>query len=407
MNPQRTDIGDSRLFSDRATGGSTVRVLTVFGIPININASWVLIYALITWTLAVGYFPRQLPGLEPVAYWANGLLAALLLFASVLIHELAHSLVAVRQGLAVSGITLHLLGGVSQLEDEPPDPRTELLIAAAGPLASFALALGLWLARPTIEVAWVGAILTYLVVVNTAVGAFNLIPGFPLDGGRVLRAIVWWVRGDFVRATTIASRIGRLVALGLIVLGVLQTATGSFLSGIWLVLIGLFLRQAAAASRSQVTLRTALGELPVADVMTREVVTVPWTASVADLAQQFWTHHVTSFPVVEGPVLRGIAMVHDVGRVPPEDWERTSVQHVMRPIAGALTVALTATALEALQKATANGVGRLAVMDGARLVGYLSLKDLAHVLALRGLTDGALTPGRPEPLQPPRVRRAA
>lgn len=402
MYPQSTN-GDPRLFTDQSRAGSTVRVLTVFGIPININASWVLIYALITWTLAVGYFPRQLPGLEPVAYWANGLLAALLLFASVLIHELAHSLVAMRSGLAVSGITLHLLGGVSQLEDEPPDPRTEFLIAAAGPLASFAIAAGLWLSRMTIDVAWVGAIVTYLIFVNTAVGVFNLIPGFPLDGGRVLRAIVWRTIGDFARATTIASRVGGLVALALIGLGVLQTATGAFLNGIWLVLIGLFLRQAATASQSQVTLRTALGDLPVADVMIRDVVTVPWSASVADLVQRFWTYHVSSFPVVEGPIVRGIATVHDVGRIPFEDWEHRSVQHAMRPIADRLTIAPTATALEALQKATANGVGRLAVMDGARLVGYLSLKDLAHVLALRDLTHAA-APGRAEPMRP---RRAA
>ena len=386
--------------------GSTVHVLTVFGIPINVNASWVLIYALVTWTLAVGYFPRQLPGLEPVAYWASGLLAAVLLFVSVLLHELSHSLVAVRHGLAVSGITLHLLGGVSQLEDEPPDPRTELLIAAAGPLASFAIALALWLVRLTVDVAWVGAIVTYLIFVNTAVGVFNLIPGFPLDGGRVLRAAIWWRTGSFARATAIASRIGSLVAIGFVVLGVLQTVTGSFLSGVWLVLIGLFLRQAAAASQSQVTLRAALGELPVAEVMTREVVTAPWSASIADLVQQFWNHHVTSFPVVDGGVVRGIATVHGVGRIPPEQWERTSLQHVMRPLADKLTIAPTATALEALAKATANGVGRLAVMDGARLVGYLSLKDLAHVLALRGLTNTAATPGRPEPMRP-RVRRAA
>jgi Zn-dependent protease/predicted transcriptional regulator len=407
MDPHRAAVGSSRILGNRAETGSTVRMFTVFGIPININASWVLIYALITWTLAVGYFPQQLPGLEPVAYWANGLLAALLLFVSVLIHELSHSLVATRHGLTVSGITLHLLGGVSQLEDEPPDPRTEFLIAAAGPVASFVIALALWLVRPTVDVAWVGAVLTYLIMVNTAVGLFNLIPGFPLDGGRLLRAVVWQVTGNFVRATTIASRIGSLVAIGFIVLGVWQTMTGAFLSGVWLVLIGLFLRQAAAASQSQVTLRTALGDLPVADVMTREVVTVPWTASVGDLVNQFWAHHVTSFPVVDGAAVRGIATVHDIGRVPPENWERTSVQQVMRPLADDLTIAPGATALEALQKVTANGAGRLAVLDGARLVGYLSLKDLAHVLALSGLTEAAALSGRPELMRQPRVRRAA
>jgi len=392
--PQRTD-------ADSAP--STIRLLSVFGIPININASWVFIYALITWTLAVGYFPRQLPGLEPVAYWANGLLAALLLFASVLIHELAHSLVAIENGLTVRGITLHLLGGVSQLDDEPPDPRTEFLMAAAGPLASLALALVLSLARIVVDAPWGDAILTYLMYVNVAVGVFNLIPGFPLDGGRLLRAVVWRSTGDFARATATATRVGRGVAIALVVIGTWQAFTGSFLSGLWLVLIGLFLRQAASLSHSQATLASALGELPVTDVMTREVVTISWNATVADLVQQFWAHHVTSFPVVAGGVVRGIATVHDLDRVPLDAWERTSIQNVMRPLTGSMTIAATASALEALQQASTNGLGRLAVLDGTRLVGYLSLKDLGHVLALRSLPE----PGTDRAAAPRPVRRAA
>lgn len=389
--------------SDLRRASATVRLLTVLGIPININVSWVLIYALITWTLAVGYFPRQLPGLEPVAYWANGLLAALLLFASVLLHELAHAAVARRHGLAVSGITLHMLGGVSQLDDEPPDPRSELTIALAGPLASFAIAGALGLARLGVSAPWGDAILTYLATVNLAIGVFNLIPGFPLDGGRVLRAVVWHVTSDLARATAIAGRVGSAVAIGLMALGVLQAFAGAFLSGLWLVLIGLFLRQAAATSTSEVTLREALGALTVGDVMTREVITVPWRASVADLAQQFWAHHVTSFPVVDGGVVRGMATMRDVGRVPADEWERTSVQFVMRPVTGDLTIAPAATALEALQRASANGVGRLAVVDAGRLVGYLSLRDLAHVLALRSL-PGVRAERSPASRQ---VRRAA
>lgn len=370
---------------------SAVRVLTVFGIPIKINASWILIYALITWSLAVGYFPSRLPGLEPVAYWANGLLAALLLFVSVLLHELAHSLVALRYGLSVRGITLHALGGVSQLEDEPPSPTAEMLIAMAGPLASFAIAAVLALVHVSgaLDATWGSAIATYLLLVNVAVGVFNLIPGFPLDGGRLLRAIMWRVTGDLTRATATASRVGGVVALVLIGLGVLQTFAGAFLNGVWLVLIGLFLRQAAALSYSQVTLRSALGGLPVQEIMARDVVTVPWTASIADVVDRFWTHHVTSFPVVDGSVVRGIASVHDVGAVPGDEWDRVSVQQVMRPLTGALAVAPDATALDALGRITTNGVGRLAVIDGGRLVGYLSMKDLAHVLALRGMTAAA------------------
>jgi len=360
-------------------------MLTLLGIPINVNASWVLIYALVTWTLAVGYFPRQLPGLEPVAYWVSGILAGLLLFVSVLIHELAHAVTARAHGVGVSGITLHLLGGVSQLDDEPPDPRTEVQIALAGPLTSVALAAALALVRLGVEAPWGQALLNYLIAVNVAVGLFNLIPGFPLDGGRVLHAVAWRVTGDRGRATAIAGRVGMAVAVGLMALGALQAFAGALLSGLWLVLIGLFLRQAAAASTREVGLREALASLSVADVMTEDVITIPWRATVADLAGEFWTHHVTSFPVVDGTVVRGVATVHDVGRVSADERERTSVQSVMRPVTGALTISPSATALEALQRATGNGLGRLAVVDAGRLVGYLSLRDLTHVLALRSV----------------------
>jgi Zn-dependent protease/predicted transcriptional regulator len=403
MHPMRT-AGDPSPALPRGAR-SSVRLFTVFGVPINVDASFVLVYALITWPLAVSYFPAQVPALGPAASWASGLLAALLLFVSVLIHELAHSVVARRHGVAVSGITLHLLGGVSELEDEPPDPRTELRIAAAGPLASFLIAGVLSLARAVAAGPWWEALLSYLILVNAAVGLFNLIPGFPLDGGRILRAVLWRRRGDFRRATATAGRVGGVVAIALIVLGALQAFGGALLSGLWLALIGFFLRQTAAASGSQATLRSALGTLPVSEVMVREIVTVSWDASVAELARLFWSRHVASMPVTDGPVVRGVATVDDLGRVAAEEWPRTSVQRVTRPLADDLTVAPTTTALEAWQKASANGLGRLVVLEGSRLVGYLSLGDLTHVLALRSL-PGA-TAGRPEFAARPSLRRAA
>ncbi len=379
----------------------TIRVVTVFGIPISVDASWILIYALIAWSLAAGYFPNRLPGLEPAAYWASGLLAALLLFVSVLIHELAHSLVALRFGVAVRGITLHVLGGVSQLADEPPSPTAEAAIAVVGPLASFGIGAGLWLVRATdaLGTPWANALVGYLILVNVAIGLFNLIPGFPLDGGRILRAAAWRSTGDLTRATAIASRVGGAVALALVTLGALQTLRGSLFNGLWLVVIGLFLHRAAGTSYSQTTIRAALGQLTVSDVMTREVVTVPETASVTDLVRHFRTQRVTSFPVVDGSVVRGVASVHDVGGIPAQDRERTSVHEVMRPLTDALIIAPTATALEALHRATGNGLGRLVVLDGHRLVGYLSIKDLTHVLSLRGTTasiEPAFAPHRPQ-----------
>ena len=367
--------------------GGTVRVLTIRGIPINVHVSWLVIYGLITWTLAVGYFPHALPDLPAAAYWANGLLAALLLFVSVLLHELSHSLVAIAHGLSVRGITLHVFGGVSHLEDEPPTPRAEFLIAVVGPVTSFAIAVVLWLinASGVVQAGWARAVIGYLVVVNVAVGIFNLVPGFPLDGGRVLRAAVWKWKGALDQATYIASRVGVGFALALMALGVFQIFGGAVLGGFWLIVIGMFLRGAADASYSQMALREALARLPVRDIMTREVVTVPVDASVAQLADAFWAHHVTSFPVVDRDAVRGIASVQQVHAVPPEQRTQRRVSDLMRPLADDLVAGPDDSAFDALGKATRNQIGRLAVIEHGRLMGYLSLKDITHVLALRGL----------------------
>ena len=387
--------------------GGTVRVLTIRGIPINIHASWLVIYALITWTLAVGYFPRVLPDLPAAAYWANGLLAAFLLFVSVLLHELSHSLVAMAHGLSVRGITLHVFGGVSHLEDEPPSPRAEFLIAVVGPLTSLGIGALLWGMRSTGVAATgtAGAITAYLLFVNVAVGIFNLIPGFPLDGGRILRSVLWHWKGTLSRATYTASRVGVVFAWGLVALGLLQVLGGAAVGGIWLILIGLFLQATANASYAQVALREALARVPVRDVMARDVVSVPAEVTIEQLVEQFWVHHFTSFPVMDDARVVGIASVQQVHAVPRERWGVARVRDVMHPLIDDLVVRPSHTLFEALGKASRNGVGRVVVMDGPRVVGYLSLKDIAHVLALRGLDTGG-APAVPAAV-PRELRRAA
>jgi Zn-dependent protease/predicted transcriptional regulator len=384
--------------------GGTMRVLTIRGIPINVHVSWLVIYGLITWTLAVGYFPRALPDLPAAAYWANGLLAAFLLFVSVLLHELSHSFVAMAHGLSVRGITLHVFGGVSHLEDEPPSPRAEFLIAVVGPITSFAIAAVLWAinASGLVRPGWAHAVVAYLVLVNVAVGIFNLVPGFPLDGGRLLRAALWKWKGSLGPATYIASRVGTGFALALMALGGLQILGGDVIGGFWFIVIGMFLRGAAGASFSQMALREALARLPVRDIMAREVVTVPLDATVAQLADAFWSHHVTSFPVVDDGTVLGIASVQQVHAVPAQQRMERRVSELMHPLTDDLIVGPDDSVFDALGKASRNQVGRLAVLKDSRLVGYLSLKDITHVLALRGLPDavrsapGAVTsdPGR-------------
>jgi Zn-dependent protease len=368
-----------------------MRVLTIRGIPINVHVSWLVIYGLITWTLATGYFPRALPDLPAAAHWANGLLAAFLLFVSVLLHELSHSFVAMAHGLSVRGITLHVFGGVSHLENEAPSPRSEFLIAVVGPITSFAIAAVLWAisAAGLVQQASVQAVVTYLVLVNVAVGIFNLVPGFPLDGGRLLRAALWKWKGTLGQATYIASRVGVGFAFALMGLGVWQILGGAVLGGFWLIIIGMFLRGAADASYSQMALREALARLPVRDIMTREVVTVRPEATVEQLADAFWSHHVTSFPVVDGSTVRGIASLQQVHEVPPEQRTHRRVSELMRALTDELIVGPDDSVFDALGKATRNQLGRLAVLKDSRLVGYLSLKDITHVLALRGLPGGA------------------
>jgi Zn-dependent protease/CBS domain-containing protein len=370
--------------------GGTLRIITIRGIPINIHLSWLIVYALITWSLAVGYFPRALPELPPAAHWANGLLAALLLFVSVLLHELSHSFVALAHGLSVHGITLHVFGGVSHLEDEPPNPRAEFLIAVVGPLTSFGIAAALWAIGTAglVPAQSAQAVLGYLVFINVAVGIFNLIPGFPLDGGRLLRAALWRWKGNFAAATYTASRVGGFVAYGLIALGVVQIFGGAIVGGFWIILIGLFLRSAADASYAQTALRTALDRLRVGDVMAREVVKVTPETTLDRLVETFWAHHVTSFPVVADGTVRGIASLHQLGDVPRERWEGTPVTELMTPLSDDLVVAPRDSVFRAFEKAARNKTGRLAVLDERRLVGYLSLKDIAHVLALQGLLTG-------------------
>ena len=379
-----------------------MRVLTVAGIPINVHTSWLLVYALITWTLAVGYFPQTLPGLSWASAWLSGLAAALLLFVSVLLHELSHAFVARAHGLSVSGITLHVFGGVSQLEEEPASARAEFLIAGAGPLSSFAIAGMLWGigASGGVRTGVASAILEYLIFINTAIGVFNLVPGFPLDGGRLLRAALWKWKGSLRPATLIASRVGGAVAIILMMWGVMQVMTGAFIGGVWMILIGLFLRGAADASYAQVELKETLRHLHVDDIMVRNPVTIGANEPVAALVDLLWAHHFASFPVVDdGGRAAGIAGLQHVQPVPREHWEHTLVREVMQAMGPELCVERGDTVDRAFAKASRNGLGRLAVVDGERLVGYLSLKDITHVLALRGVA-------RPHERRPA-LRRAA
>ncbi|HRX87132.1 MAG TPA: site-2 protease family protein, partial [Phycisphaerae bacterium] len=242
--------------------GKSYQVFTFSGIPVRVDASWLLIVLLLTWSLATGVFPAAEPGLTAGVYWALGLLATLGLFASIVVHEFAHALVARSYGTPMKGITLFIFGGVAEMTEEPPSPRAEFFVAIAGPIASIVVAaLTLGIAAAGTFMAWPRAaiiVFGYLAAMNALLVAFNLIPAFPLDGGRVLRSALWKWKQSLRVATRTTSRIGGGFGVALIILGVLSIITGNFLGGMWWVLIGLFLRQAAQMSYQQLLIRRVL-----------------------------------------------------------------------------------------------------------------------------------------------------
>jgi len=245
-----------------------LQIFRVAGIPVRVDPSWLVVFGLISWSLAAGYFPHVLPEATTTAAWTHGVVAALLLFVSVFLHELSHALVALEHGVPVSGIRLHVFGGVSELEAEPPTPRAELLIAIVGPLTSFVIAaLCYGVGRAVDGPPWVSALTGYLAAVNFLVGIFNLAPGFPLDGGRLLRAMLWWASGRQSWATLWASRAGSAFAFVMIAIGLLRALRGEIIGGLWFAFIGLFLHQAARASRELIVIRERLEGVRVADVM--------------------------------------------------------------------------------------------------------------------------------------------
>jgi Zn-dependent protease/CBS domain-containing protein len=368
-----------------------VTLFRVGGIPVRIHASWLVIVGLLTWSLSVGYFPRVLPDLPAVAYWTKGLLATLLLFASVFLHELSHALVARRYGLPVSSITLHIFGGVSQLEREPDRPGMEFMVAVVGPLTSLAIAAVLVVAQGVLDPSpGIRAILGYLIVVNVSVGVFNLVPGFPLDGGRLLRSLLWKLKGSIHWATRMATGVGSWFAFLLMGLGLFRVLGGEFVGGLWFVLIGMFLRQAAQGSYQQLLLRRALANLTVGQVMTRDVVHIGPELSVAQVVDEFfWRHHVSSFPVLDGGRVVGILGLDRVKQLPRERWAGTAVRDAMLPLSDALTTTPETPLWDAFEKLTRNDLGRLAVLDHGRLAGYLSIRDVVHILAVTGRGESA------------------
>jgi Zn-dependent protease len=369
-----------------------IRLFAVRGIDIILDYSWFIIFALVLVSLSAGYFPTVFPGQPLQTYWMAGLLATLLFFLSVILHELSHSFMALRAGMQIREIRLFIFGGMARISEEAADPKTEFKIAVVGPLASFALAIIFWLIllglrdfQPWIFV----EIFRYLAFINVALGVFNLIPGFPLDGGRIFRAFWWWKKGSMVDATRLASDWGKGFAIALMIFGAIQIFAGALVGGIWLIFIGMFMRGIAEASFQDVMMRKSLEGTRAEDIMVRDIVTAP-----ADLpgnralADYFLRYGFRGFPVTSNGHVRGVISISHIKNVPESEHAAKKVAEVMVPLDSEMVIGPDTSLSEALQKMSEKNLDRLLVMRGDEMVGMITETGLLRFVEIKRTLTG-------------------
>jgi Zn-dependent protease/predicted transcriptional regulator len=380
--------------------GKSFTIAHIGGIAIEIHPSWLLIVALVSWSLAVGVFPAQYEGWSTATYWIIGVVAAVLLFVTVLIHELAHAVVAIRRGLPVPRITLFIFGGVSHLSRQPRTAGEEFFIAAAGPATSFVIAIvaGIIaiLISPLNEQAT--AIAFYLAIVNLLLAVFNTLPGFPLDGGRVLRSIAWRKTGSFRTATRIAAGVGTTFGFGLMVVGFGFLLFGYILNGIWFAFIGWFLSSAARGEADSLRLETALGPLSARDIMSEHFVTVPPGLSVQLIVDEFMVGEGHRAVVVaRDDAVYGIVSISDIRKLPRDRWPDTPAQTIMTPREDVLTVQSDTPAMEVLELIAQRGLNQLPVLEEGRMVGLVTRREIIERIQLaEQLQDDRKAPTFPD-----------
>jgi Zn-dependent protease len=364
-------------------------LFTLFGFEVKLDLSWLLLALLISWSLGAGWFPARYPQLSTDTYAWMGIFTAVGVFFSIVFHEFSHSVVARFYGMPIRGITLFIFGGVAEMEDEPPDPKSEFLMAIAGPISSFVLAALLWLAASAGQGgAWpepVIGVLSTLAVINFTVAVFNLAPAFPLDGGRVLRAALWHWRRSLHEATFISSRIGKGFGTALMILGVVGFIGGNLIGGMWWFLIGIFVRSAAASSYQQLVLKEMVEGQPVSRFMRSDPATVTPSLSISDWVQDYvYRHHYKMYPVLDGSRLLGCVSVDSLAGIDRDDWSSTKVADVMEKRSESNTVDASLDTMELLRSILQpTGRSRFMVVDDDRLVGIIALKDLLELISLK------------------------
>ena len=367
----------------------------IIGIPVRIHYTLWLVLLLIAWSLAEGYMPQHYPGLGPTTYWAIGIVSAIILFVSVFLHELSHSYIAKKNGLPIARITLFFFGGVSEMSAEPKDAALEVRMAVAGPLASFLIAIVLgafWYLTVLVNgPVPIIATLYYAAFLNGVLGAFNLIPAFPLDGGRVLRGSLWGRSKNLLGATANATRISEAISLLMMAVGLFFVVFGDFINGLWIIFLGWFIRSGAETSLRQTRLTESLAGVRVGDIMTRDLLSVSPDATVQQVVSDYFlVHPHGGYPVISNGKLLGVVTMSSVRLIPREKREIERVSEAMVPYQRTVTVSPTTLAIDALQLMAKNGVGRLVVMDGDRIRGMVTRGDLMKTMKARqdlGLWD--------------------
>lgn len=367
---------------------SGIPIGRVFGIPIRLHFSWFFIFALVTWALTVSYFPESYPDWSRTASIITGVITSLLFFSSVLLHELMHSVVAIASGIPVKSITLFIFGGVSQITEEPSNPKMELKIALAGPLTSILLGGIFWAIFFMIPESfeYIIAVSFWLGLINLMLGIFNLLPGFPLDGGRVLRAILWWRSGNLRRATKWASNAGRGISFLFIFGGIWLIFQGPefWFNGLWLAFIGWFLGNAAVGSYRQLTLQQMLQGHAVSEAMTRSCTTVQQNITLNELVNK----HILPtgnqcFIVTDGAQTKGLITLKEVKAIPSTEWALKKVIEIMIPLEKLRQVRPDEDMARVLKVLTEEEIGQLPVVEGGNIIGMISRENLLAFINIR------------------------
>jgi Zn-dependent protease/predicted transcriptional regulator len=368
--------------------GRKVKLFKLLGFEVGLDPSWIILAILVAWSLSTGYFPFEVEGLPTQTYWIMGIIGTIGLFVSITAHEFCHSLVARQSGMPMKGITLFIFGGVAEMGDEPPSAKSEFMIAVVGPISSFIMAaLFYGLQRYGAAAQWptqVGGVFGYLGMINLYLAVFNLAPAYPLDGGRILRAALWGWKGNLRWATRICSQIGSGFGVFLIIFGVLQVLGGYFIGGMWLFLIGMFIRGAAKMSYQQLVTRRALEGEHLDRFMTKDPITVQPDLSVSRFVDDYvYRHHHKMYPVTEGEKLLGCVSTEQLKALPRDQWDRKRVSDIAQECSDANTVGPEADAVDALSRMNRGRNGRLLVVREGHLLGIVTLKDMLNFLSLK------------------------